>query len=99
MCRIFFAIGDVIGAPMLAHKASHEGKVAAEVAAGQKSAFDRAVHSLGGVHRPGSRMGGVSETDAKAQNIPYGKGLFPWAASGRALALNRDEGFYQAAVR
>ena len=88
-----FAIGDVIGAPMLAHKASHEGKVAAEVAAGQKSAFDaRCIPSVAYTD-PEVAWVGVSETDAKAQNIPYGKGLFPWAASGRALALNRDEGF------
>jgi dihydrolipoamide dehydrogenase len=88
-----FAIGDVVGAPMLAHKASHEGKVAAEVAAGQKSAFDaRCIPSVAFTD-PEVAWVGVTETDAKAQNIQYGKGLFPWAASGRALALNRDEGF------
>ena len=88
-----FAIGDVIGAPMLAHKASHEGKVAAEVAAGQKSAFDaRCIPSVAYTD-PEVAWVGINEIDAKAQNIPYGKGLFPWAASGRALALNRDEGF------
>ena len=88
-----FAIGDVVGAPMLAHKASHEGKVAAEVAAGQKSAFDaRCIPSVAYTD-PEVAWVGITETDAKAQNIPYGKGLFPWAASGRALALNRDEGF------
>jgi dihydrolipoamide dehydrogenase len=88
-----FAIGDVIGAPMLAHKASHEGKVAAEVAAGRKSAFDaRCIPSVAYTD-PEIAWAGITETDAKAQNIPYGKGLFPWAASGRALALNRDEGF------
>jgi len=88
-----FAIGDVVGAPMLAHKASHEGKVAAEVAAGQKSAFDaRCIPSVAYTD-PEVAWVGVTETDAKAQNIQYGKGMFPWAASGRALALNRDEGF------
>jgi dihydrolipoamide dehydrogenase len=88
-----FAIGDVVGAPMLAHKASHEGKVAAEVAAGQKSAFDaRCIPSVAYTD-PEVAWVGITETDAKAQNIQYGKGLFPWAASGRALALNRDEGF------
>jgi dihydrolipoyl dehydrogenase len=88
-----FAIGDVVGAPMLAHKASHEGKVAAEVAAGQKSAFDaRCIPSVAYTD-PEIAFAGITETEAKAQNIPYGKGLFPWAASGRSLALNRDEGF------
>ena len=88
-----FAIGDVAGAPMLAHKASHEGKVAAEVAAGHKSAFDaRCIPSVAYTD-PEVAWVGVTETDAKAQNIQYGKGMFPWAASGRSLALNRDEGF------
>jgi dihydrolipoamide dehydrogenase len=88
-----FAIGDVVGAPMLAHKASHEGKVAAEVASGQKSAFDaRCIPSVAYTD-PEIAWVGINETDAKARNIPYGKGLFPWAASGRALALNRDDGF------
>ncbi|HEX9403247.1 MAG TPA: dihydrolipoyl dehydrogenase [Steroidobacteraceae bacterium] len=88
-----FAIGDVVGAPMLAHKASHEGKVAAEVAAGQKSAFDaRCIPSVAYTD-PEVAWVGVTEIDAKAQNIQYGKGMFPWAASGRSLALNRDEGF------
>jgi dihydrolipoamide dehydrogenase len=88
-----FAIGDVAGGPMLAHKASHEGKVAAEVAAGQKSAFDaRCIPSVAYTD-PEVAWVGVNEIEAKAQNIQYGKGLFPWAASGRSLALNRDEGF------
>jgi dihydrolipoamide dehydrogenase len=88
-----FAIGDVVGAPMLAHKASHEGKVAAEVASGHKSAFDaRCIPSVAYTD-PEIAWVGINETDAKARNIPYGKGLFPWAASGRALALNRDDGF------
>ena len=88
-----FAIGDVVGAPMLAHKASHEAKVAAEVAAGQKSSFDaRCIPSVAYTD-PEIAWAGISETEAKAQGIEYGKGTFPWAASGRALALNRDEGF------
>jgi dihydrolipoamide dehydrogenase len=88
-----FAIGDVVGQPMLAHKASHEGKVAAEAAAGQKSAFDaRCIPSVAYTD-PEIAWAGVNEIEAKAKNIDYGKGLFPWAASGRALALNRDEGF------
>ena len=88
-----FAIGDVTGAPMLAHKASHEAKVAAEVAAGRKSVFDaRCIPSVAYTD-PEIAWVGINETDAKARNIEYGKGLFPWAASGRALALNRDEGF------
>jgi dihydrolipoamide dehydrogenase len=89
----FFAIGDVVGAPMLAHKASHEGKVAAEVAAGHKSAFDaRCIPSVAYTD-PEIAWVGINETEAKAQNIEFGKGRFPWAASGRSLALNRDEGF------
>jgi dihydrolipoamide dehydrogenase len=88
-----FAIGDVAGAPMLAHKATHEAKVAAEVAAGQKSAFDaRCIPSVAYTD-PEIAWVGVNETEAKAQGIEYSKGLFPWAASGRSLALNRDEGF------
>ena len=88
-----FAIGDVVGAPMLAHKASHEAKVAAEVAAGQKSSFDaRCIPSVAYTD-PEIAWAGINETDAKSQGIEYGKGTFPWAASGRALALNRDEGF------
>ena len=88
-----FAIGDVVGAPMLAHKASHEGKVAAEVAAGQKVAFDaRCIPSVAYTD-PEIAWAGLNEIEAKAQNIDYGKGTFPWAASGRALALNRDDGF------
>jgi dihydrolipoamide dehydrogenase len=88
-----FAIGDVVGAPMLAHKASHEAKVAAEAAAGLKSTFDaRCIPSVAYTD-PEIAWVGINETEAKAQNIAYGKGLFPWAASGRSLALNRDEGF------
>jgi dihydrolipoamide dehydrogenase len=88
-----FAIGDVVGAPMLAHKASHEGKVAAEVAAGHKAAFDaRCIPSVAYTD-PEIAWVGINEIEAKAKNIEYGKGQFPWAASGRALALNRDDGF------
>jgi dihydrolipoamide dehydrogenase len=88
-----FAIGDVVGAPMLAHKASHEGKVAAECAAGHKSSFDaRCIPSVAYTD-PEVAWVGVTETEAKANGTPFGKGMFPWVASGRALALNRDEGF------
>jgi dihydrolipoamide dehydrogenase len=88
-----FAIGDITGPPMLAHKASHEGKVAAEVAAGGKSAFDaRAIPSVAFTD-PEIAWAGVTETEAKAANRNLEKGVFPWAASGRALSLNRDEGF------
>jgi dihydrolipoamide dehydrogenase len=88
-----FAIGDIAGAPMLAHKATHEGKVAAEVAAGHKTAFDaRCIPSVAYTD-PEIAWVGVSETDAKARGLEFGKGMFPWAASGRSLALNRDEGF------
>ena len=88
-----FAIGDIVGAPMLAHKASHQGKVAAEVAAGHKSSFDaRCIPSVAYTD-PEIAWTGITETEAKAHGIEYGKGTFPWAASGRALALNRDDGF------
>jgi dihydrolipoamide dehydrogenase len=88
-----FAIGDIAGAPMLAHKATHEAKVAAEVAAGHKSSFDaRCIPSVAYTD-PEIAWVGVTETEAKAGGIDYGKGMFPWAASGRSLALNRDEGF------
>jgi dihydrolipoamide dehydrogenase len=88
-----FAIGDIAGAPMLAHKASHEAKVAAEVAAGHKSSFDaRCIPSVAYTD-PEIAWVGVNETEAKARGIEYSKGMFPWAASGRSLAINRDEGF------
>jgi len=88
-----FAIGDIAGAPMLAHKATHEAKVAAEVAAGHKAAFDaRCIPSVAYTD-PEIAWVGISETDAKSRGIEFGKGLFPWAASGRSLAINRDEGF------
>ena len=88
-----FAIGDIAGAPMLAHKATHEAKVAAEVAAGHKAAFDaRCIPSVAYTD-PEIAWVGVTETEAKARGIEFGKGTFPWAASGRSLAINRDEGF------
>ncbi|AOU97253.1 dihydrolipoyl dehydrogenase [Acidihalobacter yilgarnensis] len=87
-----YAIGDVVGQPMLAHKATHEGKVAAEVAAGQPSHFDaRAIPSVAYTDPEVAWMG-LTETEAKAQGIAYQKGAFPWAASGRSLSLGRDEG-------
>ena len=88
-----FAIGDLAGGPMLAHKATHEAKVAAEVAAGGKSAFDaRAIPSVAYTD-PEIAWVGLTETDAKRDGVAYGKAKFPWAASGRALSLGRDEGF------
>ncbi|HTR15224.1 MAG TPA: dihydrolipoyl dehydrogenase [Roseiarcus sp.] len=87
-----FAIGDVIGQPMLAHKATHEGKVAAEVASGQKSAFDvKGIPSVAYTD-PEVAWIGLTETEAKARGMKYGKAVFPWAASGRSLSLGRDEG-------
>jgi len=87
-----FAIGDVVGQPMLAHKATHEGKVAAEVIAGEKSGFDARVIPSVAFTDPEIAWVGVTETEAKEKGIKYGKGAFPWAASGRALGLARDEG-------
>ncbi|NOU06772.1 MAG: dihydrolipoyl dehydrogenase [Hyphomicrobiaceae bacterium] len=87
-----FAIGDVVGQPMLAHKATHEGRVAAEVASGMKSAFDARVIPSVAYTDPEIAWVGVTETEAKAKGMKIGKGAFPWAASGRSLALGRDEG-------
>ena len=88
-----FAIGDIVGQPMLAHKATHEGKVAAEVIAGEKRAFDaRAIPSVAYTD-PEVAWVGLTESEAKAKGIEYQKGSFPWAASGRSLAQGRDEGF------
>ncbi len=87
-----FAIGDVVGQPMLAHKATHEGKVAAEVTAGQNSYFDATVIPSVAYTDPEVAWAGVTENEAKAAGIKYGKGVFPWAASGRSLSLGRDEG-------
>jgi dihydrolipoamide dehydrogenase len=88
-----FAIGDIVGQPMLAHKASHEGKVAAEVAAGHKRYFDARVIPSVAYTDPEVAWVGLTETAAKAQGITVEKGVFPWAASGRSLSLGRDEGF------
>ncbi len=88
-----FAIGDITGAPMLAHRATHQAKVAAEVAAGHKSSFDARCIPAVAYTDPEIAWVGVTETEAKERGIDYGKGVFPWAASGRSLALNRDEGF------
>jgi dihydrolipoamide dehydrogenase len=91
-----FAIGDIVGQPMLAHKATHEGKVAAEVIAGMKSAFDPMTIPSVAYTDPEVAWMGLTETEAKAQNIDYVKGAFPWAASGRSLSLGRDEGLTKA---
>jgi dihydrolipoamide dehydrogenase len=88
-----FAIGDIAGPPMLAHKAMHEAKVAAEVAAGQKSAFDVRVIPSVAYTDPEIAWVGLTETEAKTKNIPYKKGAFPWLANGRSLSLGREEGF------
>lgn len=88
-----FAIGDLAGGPMLAHKATHEAKVAAEVAAGEKSAFDARTIPSVAYTDPEIAFVGLTETEAKAAGIEYEKAAFPWAASGRALSLGRDEGF------
>ncbi|HZA51709.1 MAG TPA: dihydrolipoyl dehydrogenase [Myxococcaceae bacterium] len=87
-----FAIGDVVGQPMLAHKASHEGHVAAEAASGMKSYFDARVIPSVAYTDPEVAWVGVTEEEAKANGIKYGKGTFPWGASGRALSLGRDDG-------
>lgn len=88
-----FAIGDLAGGPMLAHKASHEAKVAAEVVAGKKSYFDARTIPSVAYTDPEIAWVGLTELEAKAQGIDYEKAQFPWAASGRALALGRSEGF------
>jgi dihydrolipoamide dehydrogenase len=87
-----FAIGDVVGQPMLAHKAVHEGRVAAEVAAGRNAYFDATVIPSVAYTDPEVAWVGVTENEAKAAGVTYGKGVFPWAASGRSLSLGRDEG-------
>jgi dihydrolipoamide dehydrogenase len=87
------AIGDIVGQPMLAHKAVHEGHVAAEAASGQKSYFDaRQIPSVAYTD-PEVAWAGLTEDECKAQGIKYGKAVFPWTASGRAIANARDEGF------
>jgi dihydrolipoamide dehydrogenase len=94
-----FAMGDVVGQPMLAHKATHEGKVAAEVTAGQNSYFDATV--IPSVAYTDFLFNEVAptENEAKAAGIKYGKASFPWAASGRSLSLGRDEGQTKYLVR
>jgi dihydrolipoamide dehydrogenase len=88
-----FAIGDIIGQPMLAHKAVHEAHVAAEVAAGHRAFFDaRQIPSVAYTD-PEVAWAGLTEEQCKAQGIKFGKAVFPWAASGRAIANGRDEGF------
>jgi len=87
-----FAIGDVVGQPMLAHKAVHEGKVAAEVAAGHDRVFDARVIPSVAYTDPEVAWVGVTETEAKAKGLKIGKGVFPWAASGRSLSNGRSEG-------
>jgi dihydrolipoamide dehydrogenase len=88
-----FAIGDVVGQPMLGHKATHEGKVAAEVAAGHKSEFVARVIPSVAYTDPEIAWVGVTETEAKAQGLKVGVGKFPHAASGRAIGIDRTEGF------
>ncbi|MEX3932615.1 dihydrolipoyl dehydrogenase [Paraburkholderia phymatum] len=88
-----FAIGDVIGQPMLAHKAVHEGHVAAEAAHGEKAYFDALQIPSVAYTDPEVAWAGKTEDQCKAEGIKYGKAVFPWAASGRAIANGRDEGF------
>jgi dihydrolipoamide dehydrogenase len=88
-----FAIGDIIGQPMLAHKATHEAKVAAEVAAGHKATFDARVIPSVAYTDPEVAWVGVTEDQAKREGMNFRKAAFPWAASGRSLSIGRDEGF------
>lgn len=87
-----FAIGDIVGNPMLAHKAVPEGRTAAEVIAGMKHFFDPKCIPSVAYTDPEIAWAGVTEAEAKKKGIKYGKGVFPWAASGRSLAIGRDEG-------
>ena len=87
-----FAIGDIVGNPMLAHKATHEGKVAAEVISGMKSSFEPMTIPSVAYTDPEIAWMGLTETEAKNQGVEFVKGAFPWAASGRSLGLDRDEG-------
>lgn len=91
-----YAIGDIVGQPMLAHKAVHEAKVAAEVISGMKSAFDPMTIPSVAYTDPEIAWMGLTEIEAKAQKIDYVKGAFPWAASGRSLSIGRDEGLTKA---
>jgi dihydrolipoamide dehydrogenase len=87
-----YAIGDIVGEPMLAHKATHEAKVAAEVISGLNVSFDvRAIPSVAYTDPEVAWMG-LTETAARADGVEYEKAVFPWAASGRALAMGRDDG-------
>ena len=87
-----YAIGDIVGGPMLAHKASHEGKIAAEVIAGHDVEFDaRSIPSVAYTDPEVAWMG-LTETEARADGVEYEKAVFPWAASGRALSIGRDDG-------
>ncbi|KUZ29584.1 dihydrolipoyl dehydrogenase [Burkholderia territorii] len=88
-----FAIGDIVGQPMLAHKAVHEGHVAAEAAHGEKAYFDALQIPSVAYTDPEVAWAGKTEDQCKAEGIKYGKAVFPWAASGRAIANGRDEGF------
>jgi len=88
-----FAIGDIARPPMLAHKAVHEGHVAAEAAANQKSHFDARVIPSVAYTDPEIAWAGLTEEEAKKQGVKVGIAKFPWAASGRAIANGRDEGF------
>jgi len=87
-----FAIGDIVGQPMLAHKATHEAKVAAEVCAGMKSGFEANVIPSVAYTDPELAWVGLTETEAKAKGVEYETGVFPWAASGRAIGNDRTEG-------
>ncbi|RKZ69819.1 MAG: dihydrolipoyl dehydrogenase, partial [Gammaproteobacteria bacterium] len=87
-----FAIGDVVGQPMLAHKATHEAKTAAEVTAGMKSFFDAKTIPSVAYTDPEISWMGITEEQAKADGVEYTKGVFPWAASGRSLSIGRNEG-------
>jgi dihydrolipoamide dehydrogenase len=88
-----FAIGDIVGNPMLAHKATHEGKLAAEVAAGEKREWVARVIPSVAYTDPEIAWVGVTEAEAKAKGLKVGVGRFPWAASGRAIGIGRTEGF------
>jgi len=88
-----FAIGDIVGQPMLAHKATHEGKLAAEVAAGEKKEWVARVIPSVAYTDPEIAWVGVTENEARAKGLKVGVGRFPWAASGRAIGLGRTEGF------
>ena len=87
-----FAVGDITGPPLLAHRATHQGKVAAEVAAGRKAAFEASVIPSVAYTDPEIAWVGVTEAEAKAEGRAIEKASFPWAASGRAIGTGRDEG-------